>query len=102
MKDIKNELKMSVSANVVSHAKKKILTELMGSFKEEYAALHDYAQAVVDSNPGSTCFERSCNENLEGKPCFSRFYICLAACKRGWVEGCRRVIGINECFLKGV
>ena len=43
LKDIKNELKMSVSANVVSHVKKKILTELMASFKEEYATLHDYA-----------------------------------------------------------
>ena len=96
---VKTQLKISINAHVCSHAKKKILKELMGEFKEEYAASHDYAQAVVDTNPGSTCFAKSSNENPEGKPLFIRFYMCLATCKKGWVEGCRKIIGLDGCFF---
>ena len=55
----------------------------MGNYKEEYKALHDYAQAVLKTNPGST-------DNPDGKPLFIRFYICLEAYKRGWVDGCKK------------
>ena len=79
---------------------KKIFKDLMGEFKEEYAALYDYAQAIVDTNPGSTCFAKSSNENLKGKSLFIRFYTCLVACKKGWVEGCRKIIGLDGFFLK--
>ena len=72
---VKTKLKISVSAHVRLHAKKTILKELMGEFKEEYAAFHDYAQAVVDTNPGSTYFAKSSNENPKGKPLFIRFYM---------------------------
>ena len=27
-------------------------------------------------------------------------YICLDAVRRGWLQGCRPVIGLNGCFLK--
>ena len=32
---------------------------------------------------------------------FHRIYICLDACRRGFLDGCRRVIGLDGCFLKG-
>ncbi|BFG29942.1 hypothetical protein CerSpe_162160 [Prunus speciosa] len=28
-------------------------------------------------------------------------YICLAACKQGWLEGCRPFIGLDGCYIKG-
>ncbi|XP_012472321.1 uncharacterized protein LOC105789498 [Gossypium raimondii] len=28
-------------------------------------------------------------------------YVCLQACKDGYRVGCRRIIGLDECFLKG-
>ena len=98
---VKSELKMSVSRHVCRHAKKKILQELMGSYKEEYATLDDYAQAVMATNLGSTCFFKSSTKNPEGQPLFIRFYICLDACKRGWVGSYRKLIGLDGCFLKG-
>ncbi|CAH9137598.1 unnamed protein product, partial [Cuscuta epithymum] len=32
---------------------------------------------------------------------FQRMYMCLGPVKRGFLEGCRKVIGLDDCFLKG-
>ncbi|PKI57115.1 hypothetical protein CRG98_022509 [Punica granatum] len=32
---------------------------------------------------------------------FKRFYVCLDACRRGFLAGCRGIIGLDGCFLKG-
>jgi hypothetical protein len=37
----------------------------------------------------------------DGPPIFHRLYICFDACKRGFKEGCRPMIGLDGCFLKG-
>ena len=34
------------------------------------------------------------------QPIFERIYICLGACKRGFLAGCRPVIGLDGCHLK--
>nr|GEU71015.1 splicing factor [Tanacetum cinerariifolium] len=31
---------------------------------------------------------------------FRRFYICFKGVKDGWLEGCRRIISLDGCFLK--
>jgi hypothetical protein len=36
-------------------------------------------------------------------PCiFQRLYVSLAAMKNGFKEGCRHVVGVDACFLKGL
>lgn len=35
------------------------------------------------------------------RPMFQRLYICLDACKKGFLEGCRPIIGLDGCHLKG-
>ncbi|MFQ6629106.1 hypothetical protein Gotur_008331 [Gossypium turneri] len=32
---------------------------------------------------------------------FQRIYVCLEACKDGYRAGCRRIVGLDGCFLKG-
>ena len=32
---------------------------------------------------------------------FQRIYVCLEACKRGFLEGCRPIIAIDGCHIKG-
>jgi hypothetical protein len=39
------------------------------------------------------------NPNLPPK--FGRMYVSLAAMKKGFLEGCRPIIGVDGCFLKG-
>ena len=29
-------------------------------------------------------------------------FICFDACKKGWRAGCRPLIGLDGCFLKGI
>ena len=33
-------------------------------------------------------------------PYFERLYICLEGCKRGFLAGCRPIIGLDACHLK--
>ncbi|XP_019236917.1 PREDICTED: uncharacterized protein LOC109217142 [Nicotiana attenuata] len=37
-----------------------------------------------------------------GKNLFVFFYVCFDALKRGWLEGCRKIIGFDGYFLKGL
>ncbi|XP_027771130.1 uncharacterized protein LOC114076391 [Solanum pennellii] len=40
-------------------------------------------------------------ESQPGKTLFVYFYVCFDTLKRGWLEGCRKIIGFDGCFLKG-
>ena len=40
--------------------------------------------------------------NSETTVLFDSFYVCFKAIADGWVEGYRRIIGLDGCFLKGV
>ena len=35
-----------------------------------------------------------------GLPYFHNLYICLDGCKRGFLAGCRPIIGLDACHLK--
>ncbi|GKF34170.1 hypothetical protein Tco_0107370, partial [Tanacetum coccineum] len=37
-----------------------------------------------------------------GKNYFSRFYFCFKGLREGWLQGCRRAIGLDGCFLKTI
>lgn len=39
---------------------------------------------------------------LDGKTYLSKFFVCLDGVKNGWLTSCKRVVGIDECFLKGI
>ena len=41
------------------------------------------------------------NPDVTDKPVFERIYVCLEGYKRGFLAGCRRVVGLDGCFLKG-
>nr|GEX42452.1 hypothetical protein CTI12_AA176900 [Tanacetum cinerariifolium] len=58
-----------------------------------------FRQAILDSNPGSTC--RLDDEETEsGHYYFRKIYVCFKGVKEGWLAGCRKVIGLDGCFLK--
>ncbi|GJT76352.1 transposase, MuDR, plant [Tanacetum coccineum] len=38
----------------------------------------------------------------DGKNYFKTFYVCFKGVKQGWLQGCRRVIGLDGCFLKTI
>ncbi|GJW36503.1 retrovirus-related pol polyprotein from transposon TNT 1-94 [Tanacetum coccineum] len=83
----------------VQKSQKRALYDHEGGLIEHYGRLWDYRQALLESNPGSTC-RLDVEETGCGKSYFKRFYICIKGMKDGWLEGCRRVIGLDGCFLK--
>lgn len=73
------------------------LQSLDGNHGDQYARLWDYREELLRTNPGTT-FEILAPGV---PPRFDRLYICIDACKRGFLAGCRPLIAIDGCFLKG-
>ncbi|XP_060963443.1 uncharacterized protein LOC133032970 [Cannabis sativa] len=72
---------------------------LEGSVKDQYEILEDYCKQLLETNPGSTAKIQTIL--VDGKRVFEKVYICLKACKDGFIRGCRRLIGLDGCHLKG-
>ncbi|XP_049399907.1 uncharacterized protein LOC125863995 [Solanum stenotomum] len=54
------------------------------------------------TNSESTIRMKFTDNEVPGQPYrFQRIYICFAACKFGFKAGCRKIIGVDGCWLKG-
>ncbi|XP_034204500.1 uncharacterized protein LOC117618861 [Prunus dulcis] len=90
---------MNVSKHQIYRAKNLSKVIIEGSYVEQYARLWDYAEELKKANKGSTVIIK--NKMKGNKPVFERIYVCLEDCKRGFLAGCRPLIGIDGCHLKG-
>ncbi|XP_074283613.1 uncharacterized protein LOC141608152 [Silene latifolia] len=71
-----------------------------GDGAEEYGRVWEYANALRTYNPGSTVIVVV--DNVENPPpIFQRMYVCFKACRVGFLAGCRPVIRVDGCHLKG-
>lgn len=77
------------------------MTIVGGNLIEHYTKLWSYGEEIKRANP-SSIVKIDVLIMCDGKVCFSKFYVCFDGMKRGWIEGCRRVTGINGCFLKEI
>ncbi|KAK8625931.1 hypothetical protein V6N13_057086 [Hibiscus sabdariffa] len=96
-----SELGAYATYNICQRARKNVLKEKNGSYVEEFASLWGYAIELIQSNLGNNVIIQV-ERNGDGITKFHRMYICLAAIKQGWKEGCRLSIGIDGCFLKTI
>jgi len=96
----KKKFKISISTSKCNRAKQKAMLMIEGKISDHYARIWDYATEIKRSNPGCTV-QVGVNINPDGNHYFHRFYVCFHALKTGWKNGCRRVIGLDGCFLKG-
>ncbi|KAL0322496.1 UNVERIFIED_CONTAM: hypothetical protein Sangu_1868900 [Sesamum angustifolium] len=97
--DAIEEIRCNITKNQAARAKRLALLMLEGSATEQYALLWDYADEIKRSNPGFTVIlgtEQEGSQNM-----FDRFYVCLQALKLNFLNGCRPVICIDGCHLKG-
>ncbi|CAI9295760.1 unnamed protein product [Lactuca saligna] len=90
-----------VSVGQCRRAKKYALQLIDGTLVEHYAKLWSYAEEIRRSNLGSTV-KLDVNHMPNRKNYFIKFYVCFDALKKGWKEGCRTIIGLDGCFLKGI
>ena len=98
--DIKKQFKTVVSIGQCRRARKWARDMIEGKLSEHYSKIWDYSNELLRSNPGSTC-KVGVITNPDGKNYFQRFYICFEALSTGWKKACRKVIGLDGCFLKG-
>ncbi|MBA0566740.1 hypothetical protein Golob_011533 [Gossypium lobatum] len=68
---------------------------------KEFAMSWDYADELRLKNPRSTIKMAVNRVTPKSPPYFKRFYVCFEALKKGWKEGCRPILGLDGCFLKG-
>ncbi|XP_074293096.1 uncharacterized protein LOC141620013 [Silene latifolia] len=73
---------------------------IYGEADEQYKRVWDYAETVIKYNVASSVIVQL--GNTENPPIvFKRMYMCLDACKKGFITGCRPILGVNGCNLKG-
>ncbi|XP_051191015.2 uncharacterized protein [Lolium perenne] len=94
------DLCAEVSIAKCKRAKKIVMERLIDSTNGEFSRVFDYHLELVRSNPGSIVAV-TLNPDVVDRPVFERMYVCLDACKKGFMAGCRRVVGLDGCFLKG-
>jgi hypothetical protein len=89
-----------VSESKCKRAKKLVIERIIDQTHGEYSRVFDYHLELERSNPGST-IAVTLNPDITDRPVFERMYICLDGCKKGFAAGCRRIVGLDGCFLKG-
>ena len=92
---LKKQRNVHVDDWMIYRARRTARKVVVGSEREQYAKLRKYCKELKDKNEGSTV-----QLILKGNT-FDRLYICLDACKKGFKAGCRPLIGLDGCFLKG-
>ncbi|GKB94080.1 hypothetical protein Tco_0980217, partial [Tanacetum coccineum] len=68
---------------------KSLNSEHKGCRNYNLGSLVTFRQALLDSNPGSTC-RLDVEESSNGSATFKRIYICFKGVKDGWLLGCRK------------
>ncbi|XP_070668815.1 uncharacterized protein [Malus domestica] len=72
-----------------------------GSNVDQYTKLWEYCDELRRTNPSST-FKMKVLPYDDAHVIFQMIYICLGACKNGFKNGCRQLVGLDGCHLKGV
>ncbi|CAL9006347.1 unnamed protein product [Prunus brigantina] len=97
--EVKEHYAMNVTQNQVYRAKKLAKKVIKDSYKEQFERLRDYTEQIKKTNLGSTMVIKT--ELVGDDALFEWIYIRLAGSKKGFLEGCRLVVGVDGCHLKG-
>ncbi|CAN1240538.1 hypothetical protein LINGRAPRIM_LOCUS2772 [Linum grandiflorum] len=99
--EIKNTYQLEVSPRTCYSAKVIVKRMLEGSLAELYGKLHSYILELKRSNPaGRFIVEVDLVPGAE-HVLFKRFFIGFSGLRNGFLNECRRMFGIDWCFLKG-
>ncbi|CAL8128220.1 unnamed protein product [Prunus armeniaca] len=96
---VRKQYNLNITKNQIYRAKSLVAAKIDGTYEEQYGRLWDYCEELKRTNPGSTIVIKT--EMEGGKPIFQRMYVCFAALKKGFIQGCRPVVGLDGCHIKG-
>nr|XP_016436343.1 PREDICTED: uncharacterized protein LOC107762494 [Nicotiana tabacum] len=97
---VRDQEGLYVGRTIYYRAKCMVLKQFMRDWKLEFSRLCDYVDIIKSTNPGSSCWIGIDKDTKPGKNLFVYFYVCFDALKRGWLKGCKKIIGFDGCFLK--
>ncbi|KAK9945307.1 hypothetical protein M0R45_010828 [Rubus argutus] len=92
---VRREIEVDVSHGQCTRGRQEAIKMIEGSYKEQYSRIWEYCAEVRQTNKYSSMFVRA------NPPYFQRLFVCLEACKNGFKKGCRPIIGVDGCHLKG-
>lgn len=97
-----NDLKCKISLSMIYRALKKVRENIIGNHEAEYGQLFAYGNEVRRQMPTSTVkiMSEAAEPGQEGRR-FKRFYVCLGPLKEGFLDGCRPIIKLDGCHLRG-
>ncbi|CAI9273625.1 unnamed protein product [Lactuca saligna] len=98
---VSTKFNLIVSVTQCRNARRYALDEIEGSLIEHYSKVWSYGEEIMRKNPGSTV-KIDVNVMPDSTTYFSKMYVCFKGVKDGWIAACRRVIGVDGCFLKGI
>lgn len=99
-KDVRHTYSFDATFSSLRRAKKMALGEVESTLVNHYAKVWDYAEEIKRADPETTVKVHVDRVDLSQPAYFKRFYCCFSATKKGWIKGCRPVIGMDGCFLK--
>ncbi|XP_026408429.1 uncharacterized protein LOC113303600 isoform X2 [Papaver somniferum] len=83
--------------HVAWKARNIVLEKINGSYDESYKLVPSLCEMIKRTNPGSVAkFTYGRNDN-----CFDSVTISFDAPMRGFINGCRPIVGLDGCHLKG-
>lgn len=100
--EFKKTLQVDVGEWKCCRVRQKDLRGVEDKMREHYANVRKFGGEILRSNPSNTVKIRTTRQQEGDEPRFQRMYICYAALKNCWKEGCIPVIGLDGCFLKTV
>ncbi|XP_039130869.1 uncharacterized protein LOC120267252 [Dioscorea cayenensis subsp. rotundata] len=93
---VKTNQQVEITRLTAYRAKNIALREIDGDEETQMTKLYDYRLELLKTHPGSTIKFRR-NQGV-----FEAMYVCLAPLRNGFLAGCRRIICVDGCFLKGL
>ncbi|TXG72988.1 hypothetical protein EZV62_001567 [Acer yangbiense] len=93
--------RVAENKEATSRAKRIVLETLKIHHVEAYAKLKKYDNAMRTMNQGTDVKLAMNPEVQSDNPTFMRFYLSFNACKSGFLNGYRPLIGVDGCHLSG-
>ena len=98
---VTKHLVVDISVNQVYRAKQMPRSFLRGNDAMQYTWLRDYAKIIHITDIGSKVIIQIEMDDENSQPRFKRMYVRYNAQKVGFLIGCRALIGLDGCHLKG-
>ncbi|CAN1787049.1 hypothetical protein LINPERHAP1_LOCUS17473, partial [Linum perenne] len=102
--DMKRKIQLTygigINSNKCYRARNEARTLLEGTLEDEYKKLRPYVAALQRADPEGQ-FILEVDIHQEDKVSFKRMYVGFSSLFKGFLDGCRPILGFDGCFLKG-